>query len=406
MMPEGSLLVTSLRKRMLDYSIRCANNRLIPIPPQDPTMASRPLCPLNPLRVPRRLLLMGLGLLLQQAAGAAAGVGAAAAAPALVTVPVRSSGSAALSGFDGVVEAVRQTLVAAQVAGAVTALEVQAGDTVKAGQVLARIDARSAEQTASAGDAQWRQAQALLDVAAKDVERQRQLHQKQYISQAALDRAESQFKAAQAQAAAQQAQAGAARTQSGLHVLRAPYGGVVADVPVSPGDMALPGRTLMTLYEPGALRVSAAVPHSAWNGPAQGVRVEFPGLPEARRWFDAREVQRLPAVDAATHTVQLRIPLPPGIEGVAPGLFARVWLPDSAGAQAAARLYVPRTAVVRRAEMSGLYVVDGQGTALLRYVRLGRALGDEVEVLSGVSAGERVALDPQAAARLSPQERR
>ena len=344
--------------------------------------------------VPRSLtLLMALGLLLQAPV-------ASAATPSLATAPVRSSAAASLSGFDGVVEAVRQTVMAAQVAGAITSLEVKAGDSVKAGQVLARIDARSAEQTASASDAQLRQAQALLDVATKDFERQQQLQQKQYISQAALDRAESQFKAAQAQAAALQAQAGAARTQSGLHVLRAPYAGVVADVPVSPGDMAMPGRALMTIYEPGALRVSVSVPQSAWNAQARGARVEFPGLPEARRWLDARDVQLLPTVDAATHTVQLRIPLPAGIEGVAPGMFVRVWLPAADGTQAAAgRLFVPRAAVVRRAEMSGVYVIDDKGVPLLRYVRLGRSVGDEVEVLSGVAAGERVALDPQAAAR-------
>lgn len=344
-------------------------------------------------------LLLALGLLLQSPV-------ASAAAPALATAPVRSSAAASLSGFDGVVEAVRQTAVAAQVPGAITALEVKAGDRVKAGQVLARVDARSADQTASASDAQLRQAQALLDVATKDFQRQQQLHQKQYISQAALDRAESQYKAAQAQAAALQAQAGAARTQSGLHVLRAPYAGVVADVPVSTGDMAMPGRALMTIYEPGALRVGASVPQSAWSAPAganahaRGVRVEFPGLPETRRWFDARDVQLMPTVDAATHTVQLRIPLPAGLDGVAPGMFARVWLPAAEGAQAASgRLFVPRSAVVRRAEMNGVYVVDAKGVPLLRYVRLGRSVGDEIEVLSGVSAGERVALDPQAAAR-------
>ena len=349
-------------------------------------------------RAPSLSLLMTLCLLLQAPA-------ASVAAPALATVAVRSSGQAAPSGFDGVVEAVRQTVVAAQVAGAITALEVQAGDTVQAGQVLARIDARSAEQTASASDAQLRQAQALLEVATKDLQRQQQLYQKQYISQAALERAESQFKAAQAQAAALQAQAGAARTQSGLHVLRAPYAGVVAALPVSQGDMALPGRALMTIYEPGALRVTAAVPQTAWISPvdrnvqARGVRVEFPGLPEARRWLDANEVQLLPTVDAATHTVQLRIPLPAGLDGVAPGMFARVWLPPAGDAAVGTRLYVPRAAVVRRAEMSGVYVVDEHGVPQLRYVRLGPGVGDEVELLSGVSAGERVALDPQAAAR-------
>jgi multidrug efflux pump subunit AcrA (membrane-fusion protein) len=103
-------------------------------------------------------------------------------------------------------------------------------------------------------------------------------------------------------------------------------------------------------------------------------------------------------VDAATHTVQIRVGLPASTEGLAPGLFARVWLPLSGNGQAA-RLYVPASAVVRRAEMTGVYVIDAKGAPQLRQVRLGRAQGPTVEVLSGLSAGERIALDPQAAAR-------
>jgi membrane fusion protein, multidrug efflux system len=317
----------------------------------------------------------------------------------LSTAPVaaQSAGTGGASGFDGVVEAVRQTVVAAQVAGAVTAIDVKAGDSVKAGQVLARIDARAAEQTASASEAQVQAARALLDVASKDFERQKQLFDKQYISQAALERAESQFKATQAQAAAMLAQAGAARTQSGFYVVRAPFAGVVAEVPVALGDMAMPGRALLTLYEPGALRVTAAVPQTALVQPVQGAKLEFPGLPAAQRWFAPTQVQVLPTVDAGTHTVQLRIALPPAHPGVAPGMFARVWLP---AAQAdAGRLVVPAAAIVRRAEVTAVYVVGAKGAPVLRQVRLGRATGDTVEVLSGLSAGDRVALDPQAAAR-------
>ena len=187
-----------------------------------------------------------------------------AAGAALASAPVQSTAEQALQSFDGVVEAVRSSVVAAQVAGAIVALDVKAGDSVRAGQTLLRIDARAAEQNASASQAQVQSAQALLDVARKDYERQKQLFDKQYISQAALERAESQFKASQAQAAALLAQAGAARTQSGLHVLRAPFAGVVAEVPVALGDMALPGKPLLTLYQPGALRVTA----DAWLAPA------------------------------------------------------------------------------------------------------------------------------------------
>ena len=323
-----------------------------------------------------------------------------AAAPALATAPVQSSADGALQSFDGVVEAVRSSVVAAQVAGAIVALDVKAGDSVKAGQTLLRIDARAAEQNASASQAQVQSAQALLDVARKDYERQKQLFDKEYISQAALERAESQFKASQAQAAALLAQANAARTQSGLHVLSAPFAGVVAEVPVALGDMALPGKPLLTLYQPGALRVTVALPQSLLGAPTAGLKVELPGLPQAQRWVtpSAVQLQWLPTVDAATHTVQLRITLPTTEDGLAPGLFARVWLPMATGG-GSARLFVPTSAVVRRAEMTGLYVVDAKGAAQLRQVRLGRVQGANVEVLSGVSAGERVALDPQAAAR-------
>ena len=79
-------------------------------------------------------------------------------------------------------------------------------------------------------------------------------------------------------------------------------------------------------------------------------------------------------------------------------MFARAWLPG--GTSVSPRFSVPARAVVRRAELTGVYVIAADGTPLLRQVRLGRASGDQVEVLAGVSAGERVALDPQAAARM------
>jgi RND family efflux transporter MFP subunit len=334
-------------------------------------------------------------LLLLAAGGSAVAQGAA--PTGLPTTTVRAGGAgAAASAYDGVVEAVRQTVVAAQVPGAVVALDVKAGDTVKAGQLLARIDARAAEQTASAAQAQLKSAQAMLEVATKDFERQQQLHAKQYISQAALERAESQYKATQAQAAALLAQAGAASTQSGLHVVRAPYAGVVAEVPVALGDMAMPGKPLLTLYEPGALRVSAAVPQSVLAAPPKQVKLEFPTLGAEPRERLATNVQVLPTVDPQTHTVQLRIPLPPGGE-LKPGLFARVWLPSADGPTQ--RLVVPSSAIVRRAEMTGVYVLDAKGAPVLRQVRLGRATGGSVEVLAGVAAGDRVVTDPQAAAR-------
>lgn len=349
------------------------------------------------------IIATGLTVLAAGGTGTTVRADEAAGGGTLASVAVRSGGGQREIGFDGTVEAVRQTVVAAQVAGAVVDLGVKAGDTVRAGQPLMRLDARAAEQAAAASTAEVAAIRAELDVAARELERQRQLFREEYISRAALERAEARFTATKARLEAQTAQAGAAATRSGLHRVVAPYAGVVTEVPVALGDMAMPGRPLATLYDPGALRVIVSVPQSvgARGLAPDAVRIELPGVPEGKAIAPVR-VTALPAVDAATHTVPLRLDLPPGLAGVAPGQFARVTL---RGAEPAAgtrpeRLYVPTRSVVRRAELVALYVLDRNGRPVLRQVRLGPVIGDEVEVLAGVAAGDRIATDPQAAARV------
>lgn len=319
---------------------------------------------------------------------------------ALATAVVAASREGTQAAYEGVVQAVRQTVLAAQVPGAVVDLRVKPGDAVEAGQVLVRLDAREAQQAAAASAAQVQAARAAQEAATREYERQKQLFEKRYISQAALDRAEAQYKAAQAQAAAMMASAQAATTQSGYYVVKAPYAGVIAEVPVVLGDMAMPGRPLVTLYDPVRMRVSVPLPQgvaSRWSA-GTTASIEIPGLPAERVAPVAAEL--LPAVDPSTHTQELRLTLPAGL-AVRPGSFARVWLPLGAqGDRAAAALLVPAQAVVRRAELTGVYVLSPEGRPLLRQVRLGRRIGDQVEVLSGVSAGERVVLDAQAASRV------
>lgn len=320
----------------------------------------------------------------------------------LPTVVARGAANGEQTAYDGVVEAVRQTVIASQVSGAIVQLDVKAGDRVKAGQVLLRIDARAADQAAAASEAQVQAARASLDVAKADLARQQQLFQKNYISPAALERAEAQFKATEAQVNAQLAQAGAARTQTGFHIVRAPYAGVVSEVPVMLGDMAMPGRALVTVYDPTALRVTAAVPQTVLSNrsanTAPAARAELPGLSANAQWPATVRTQVLPTIDASTHTAQVRLDLPAALAGVTPGMFARVWLAGGSIATAT-RITVPASTIVRRSELTSLYVLGSNNQPLLRQVRLGRSEGDSVEVLSGLSNGERVVTEPQLAAR-------
>jgi RND family efflux transporter MFP subunit len=304
--------------------------------------------------------------------------------------------------LDGVVEALRQTTIAAQVQGSIIKLPVKAGDTVRAGQLLVSIDQRMAQQDFAARTAQMRAAAAGSEVAAREVERQRQLFAKHYISQAALDRAEAQYKATQAQTAAQLATVKAASTQTSYYVLTAPYPGIVTNVAVTLGDMAMPGSPLLTIFDPTALRVKTLAPESvATKLETNQVSIRLAGSDQT---LSPVSIQWMPAADPSTHTRELRLRLPSGISDVRPGQFAQIQLPKSevlttASGISGQRLYVPKAAVLRHAELTAVYVVDSKGKPLLRQVRLGSPQGDLVEVLSGVSANESVALDPQVAAR-------
>jgi RND family efflux transporter MFP subunit len=273
---------------------------------------------------------------------------------------------------------------------------VKAGDTVKAGQLLARIDARAADQAVVASLSQVAEAEANLVNARRHYERQRELAAQKFVSQAAVDQAETQFKATQAQVATLRASAGLAATQQSFATIVAPFAGVVGATHVETGDMATPGRPLVTLFEPGGLRVTATLPQSALSSWKRDlpVVVELPGQ---NRTVTARSATIVPLADVRTHTVKVRLDLPE-VAGILPGQFARARFPTGT----VRALAVPAAALLRRGEVTAVYVLDAQGNPRLRQVRPGETLVDAaagtlVEILAGIAPGERIATNPVAA---------
>ena len=274
------------------------------------------------------------------------------------------------------VEAVNQATVAAQIAGRVIEVRVDAGQRVKQGELLMRIDAREA----AGSDAS---ARASLELARAAYERTQNLHAQKFVSQAALDQAAAAWKAAQGAAAS----SGAGLSHA---TVTAPIAGVVAQRHVEAGEMAVPGKPLVTIFDPKGMRVIASLPQYklAELRKAGRARVEFP---ETGKWVDALRVEVLPTVDARSHTATARLYLPENIDGVVPGAYARAHFTIGQ----ALKLTVPPAAVLRRGELTAVYVLDDKGSARLRQVRLGEAVpGGELEVLAGISPGERVSLTP------------
>ncbi len=320
--------------------------------------------------------------------------------PSAPQVPVMTLGAQAVGAgleLDGSLQAVRQSTLSAQASGRIAQLNVKAGDRVKAGQVLAVIDDRTTQAGVAQAQAGVAQADAQLANARAQYERTRDLRAQGFVAQAALDSAQSQLRAAEAGLAA----ARAGRTQSSLAQdftrLTAPYDGWVLQTHAEAGALALPGTPVLTVYAPQPIRAVVYVPASQQVAAAQARRVEV-RLPGTAAWVKPVTVASLPAADPVSQTVEWRLDLS-AADGASqvPGRQVRVRFVIDAEQQ---RLVVPESALVRRGELTAVYVAvpraDGQPEGFaLRAVRTGASHGQAgLEVLAGLKAGDRVALDP------------
>lgn len=277
---------------------------------------------------------------------------------------------------EATVEAVRQATIAAQIAGRVLDVRADAGQRIRQGELLMRLDAREAAGGNAAAQAQLIQARA-------SYERTRNLFKQKFVSQAALDQAEAAYKAAQGSADA----SGATSSHANI---TAPISGVVAQRHLELGDMAAPGVPLFTVYEPKGLRVIVNIPQYklAEVKRAASARIEFPELNQS---VAASRIEVLPTVDARSHTATARLYLPEGLPGIVPGMAARAHF----AVGMAKKLTVPPAAVLRRGEITGVYVLDDKGAPRLRQIRLGEAVANgDLEILAGLNSGEQVSLEP------------
>lgn len=361
-----------------------------------PVHAHAPLfLSLNPVRSARLLLASGL---LAMGAAQAADPAPASAGPQVPVVAVGAQAVAGSAEFDGSLQAVRQSVLSAQASGRIATLSVKAGDRVQAGQVLAVIDDRATQAGVAQAQAGVAQAQASLANAKAAYERTKELRAQGFIAQAALDSALAQYRAAEAGAAAARAGQTQASVAQGFTRLTAPYDGWVLATHAEAGALAMPGAPILTVYAPQPIRAVVHVPASQQPLALAASQVEVQ-LPGTDKWVSPAAKTTVPAADPVSQTVEWRLNLSDADgAGQVPGRQVKVRFVGSAAQTAPQRLVVPATALLRRGELTGVYVVTAKGDAAkgfaLRAVRTGATHGDGVEVLAGLKAGDQVALDP------------
>lgn len=349
-----------------------------------------------------RTILAAVSLLALAACGADPATDPLPPLPTLETLVVAAPASGGGRAWDGIVEAVQQADLTAQTAGRVTVVNVDVNDRVASGDVLLRLTAVEQQAGANTARAQLRAAEAAAAEADANYRRFAALGSGQYVSRAQIDQARATRDSAAAARDAARAQLAQAGQQAEYTVVRAPFAGLVSARRVEPGESVAPGQPLMSVYAPGALRIEVQVPQSE----ADAIRAADAAsvvLGDGRR-VDAAELVVFPAADAATHSVGVRVSLPDLAQPPAPGATAKVVFPIDAGVAVGA-VQVPRSAVVQRGEVSGVYVVAGDRLSL-RQLRLGQAHGASVDVLAGLKRGETIAADPIAAVQALAAQRR
>ncbi len=287
--------------------------------------------------------------------------------------------------WPGTVAAKQVAQVAPKLPGRILDITVRAGDHVKRGQVVARLDDSEIQARLGQARAALTAAEAEAGRARADAGRLQNLFRKEAATQQDLDAALAAARSTEARVAEARDAIREAESRQGETVLKAPFDGAVVKRDQEPGDMALPGSAVLTLQQSRQLRIESAIPaHCAGRvnlGDALKARIASPAI-DLKAVVD--EIQ--PSADPKTRTVLVKARLPED-SGVSPGAFG--WLYQSCGQSEA--LLVPEAAISRIGQLESVrLVIDGR--ARLRHVRTGKRYEGMVEILSGLKEGDTVQL--------------
>ena len=336
----------------------------------------------------------------------------------------------------GTVQAVLSAQLASQVMGTITRVNVHEGDHVRRGEVLVSIDEaqqQAAYTSAKAGLQASQESIAAADadyaLAESTMKRYQMLYDKKSVSPQEYDEVKTKLAAAKARrdaahAGRTQAEAGVsqASTVMSFTKVRAPFDGIVVAKLAEPGAMAAPGVPLLVVEDPSRFRLEAQVDESKMGSVRLGETVPVVIDAIGEQPIDGKVTQIVPAADPSSRTFTVKIDLPSnptlspktgdkggasGEKGGAPGsplipkegisgppmrsgLFGRARFPQGERQS----ILIPKSAVVNRGQLQAVYVVGSDQLASLRFVTLGAASGDQVEVLSGLQSGDRIVAQP------------
>lgn len=316
----------------------------------------------------------------------------------LKIAPVEMVNKSKLS-FTGTIVADERAEISTRTMGYVSYIGVKEGDYVKKGQLLIRIDPRdtkarieAARQRLLQAKQNYNMALANYEAVRKTYERYKKLLQAQAVTQHEFDMVEAKFKAAEAQLKA--AESGVKMAQENLKALstnlsytevKAPFSGYVVAKMVDLGDTASPGQPLLILERP-PYKVEVNLPERLYSKVKKGDELKV-YIESLRKSVKAKVVEKEPAVNPVSRTFRIKALIKD--RDVRSGFFAKVFVEETTKKT----VLVPLSAIYKRWDFTGVWVVKPDNTLELRFVRLGRRIGDKVEILSGLEGAEKVVVE-------------
>ena len=287
-----------------------------------------------------------------------------------VSVRVQTAESKSQMVTEEVVSTVRAKVRAtleARLSGRIETMPVVLGEAVRKGQLIARLDAGEIA-------ARLEQAEAVLEQAEREGKRVSALFTGQGATRAEYDSAQARQRVAKGAAAE-------AKAMMGYVEIVAPFDGLVTRKWVDRGDLAAPGKPLVDIEDPSALQMEADVPEAIAARIQRNARLKV-GVDSVSSELEGVVSEIAPVTDPVTRTFRIKLDLPP-TAGLMPGQFARLAVPI--GERQSVR--VPVTALVQRGQLEMVFSVTNQ-RAQLHLVKAGQRVGGEIEILSGLNAGE------------------
>ncbi len=286
--------------------------------------------------------------------------------------------------YPGAVESRQRVQLGSRIMGRIARLSVEEGDCVRRGQVLVRLRDDDVQAQAAQVRAALREAEAALESAGAQYRRMKVLFEAESATRKEYEDAATGYEQAQARLEVMRGKLAEVGETLAHTVVTAPIDGCVVQKNAAVGDLALPGRPLLVVEDLHRLKVVARVPEGDVHRIAVGDTVSLEVDALGGRALAGIVGRRNPSGDPESRQFDVHVELPGDVPALKPGMYARMLLPGAPSDL----VTVPASALVRRGQLTGLFVLDPEQRAFLRWVRTGRQTGDRVEVLAGLSEGE------------------